>query len=93
MVVMMVAMLTVLVGVSAIAGTNDAWAPSGSMTLSVMNNNIHPTILFQKYDKPQALADLWINLPMGFSVEAMEYIGLDGGGFDSNKGDEMDLAV
>ena len=88
--------MVVLVGLVAFGAkavpTTD-WVPSGSMTMMVQTKNIHPTISFDKYDKPQAMVDGWLNLPQGFAAELIEYAGLNNADLDGDKGDEFDACL
>lgn len=77
----------------ALADTNDSWTPSGNVTALVQSKNLHPTLTFVKYDKPQAMLDGLLNLPAGFAVELSEYAGLNNRNLDGDKGDEFDAIV
>ncbi len=82
----------VLCGQLVFAGASNDWV-RGSFTASVMSQNIHPTLSMVKYPDPQVQGDLWLDLPAGYALQLQEYAGLNGGGFDNDKGDEFDLGV
>ena len=90
---MVLAVAIVLVGLNAMAEVNDSWTPSGNISVQVATKNIHPTLSFDKYDKPQSLVDGWLNLPAGLALELSEYAGLNNDNLDGDKGDEFDAAL
>ena len=89
--------LRLFVVVALVASTGQAfagdWKPTGSVSVQYLSRNIQPVLSYVKYDKAEAVLDFWLNLPTGLAFQATGYQGLNGGGINSDKGDEIDIAL